>query len=205
MSNKLEPVNPIINNPRNLDRIIQDAQNALKDNLSWLDNSFGICETAWKRSGEKEYSYPEVFTNNDGRRYVQLEPNRDFKNFSFFNVHDPTDYIDYVPLQQVTKLKNNVDLIFWLNFEKINIPNNPKFHYRFYQPLINDIHFALNTISDIKIIKHYKEFNQVWGDWILIHDETTQQYFKQPNAGLKFNLEIEYTADCVTEFTDFNL
>ena len=205
MSNNLDPINPIIQNPVNLDAVIQDIQLDLKSNLSWLDNSFGICELATKKISGQVITYPEVFANNERRRYVELFPSVDYGNFSFFVVKDPVNYNDYQIGSSTIKKSASVDLIVWLDFEKINSNNNPDYYYRFHQLILNDLHLVLREHLTVKIHKYYKTFTEVWKDFTLIHTEEVQQYFKQPFAGLRLELEIFYFDNCVNSYNNFSI
>lgn len=79
---------PVIANPELLDRIIGNIQTGLVDNLPWLDKAFGRAERLVKYDGNrKRYFTPCVYVGRND--YIEVTPDANIGNFSFFWVDDP--------------------------------------------------------------------------------------------------------------------
>jgi len=195
----LDPVNPQIASPVNLDSKLQTIQNALKTGLTWLTHSFPKATRAKEKVGDEIRIFPEVFRNDSDFRYVNLLPSRDLVNFSFFLLNDPAIYSDYTPFEKIANVTYNLDLVFWFDLLKIDNTLN----YRFLELLKEDIIFIINQNPEINLINVVEGFDQVWAGFNL--EEVEGQYFKQPYAGLKFNFSLTHAITCNTAINTYSI
>lgn len=71
-----------------LDKVLQDLQRALEDNLPWLDCAFGRAYKLVEHRPEGgKFVYPVMYNGNG--EYVSLLPNDNLGNFSWFDIYDP--------------------------------------------------------------------------------------------------------------------
>src|SRR5688572_32323109 len=125
MNSFKNPLIPLIDNPVNIDRPIQEIQVALGA-MGWLEKSFGRSWMAVKSSHgfftDKKLYYPHVWQglDDDGKKHkdlLEVLPNDNIKSQCFFKVNDPTTLVEYVP-DGDSMLRNNVDIIFWFNLRR---------------------------------------------------------------------------------------
>lgn len=103
-------------NPVLLDKILQDMQKSLLDNLSWLNYAFGRgYKLVEHRSNGNKFVYPAFYNGN--REYVSLLPNDNLGNFSWFDIYDPQQITAVV--QSLPQYTFSGALIFWYDISTI--------------------------------------------------------------------------------------
>lgn len=103
-------------NPVLLDKILQDMQKSLLDNLSWLNYAFGRgYKLVEHRSNGNKFVYPAFYNGN--REYVSLLPNDNLGNFSWFDIYDPQQITAVV--QSFPQYTFSGALIFWYDISTI--------------------------------------------------------------------------------------
>ena len=103
-------------NPVLLDKILQDMQKSLLDNLSWLNYAFGRgYKLVEHRSNGNKFVYPAFYNGN--REYVSLLPNDNLGNFSWFDIYDPQQITAVV--QSLPQYTFSGSLIFWYDISTI--------------------------------------------------------------------------------------
>ena len=88
---------------KGIDNKIQQLQ-VILTGLSWLDYSFGLCEHAHRKEGERTINYPAQWINNK-TDYVDLRPfPNDTYSYCFWDMEDPAD-VQYGQEQEYAKRK----------------------------------------------------------------------------------------------------
>jgi len=106
-------------NPEGFQESISEINARLLSEIPWLDRAYGICETRL-RHYERKYErdnirFPAVLGASGD--YIDLFPNEDIGNFSFWNIKDRDESLKKVGR---TVLQNGMfKLIFWFSFDKI--------------------------------------------------------------------------------------
>ena len=84
---------PIIPNPVLIDRVLGNIQTGLMDNVDWLDVAFGRAQRIAKVIQGKRYYTPNVYAGGTEWRgdndYIDVSPDANIGNFSFFWIDDP--------------------------------------------------------------------------------------------------------------------
>lgn len=103
-------------NPVLLDRVLQNIQTALLDNLMWLDHAFGKAYKLVEYQPEGgRVVYPAVYSGNG--EYLSVLPNDNMGNFSWFEIYDPQK-VTHVG-QSLSQYTFDGALIFWYDISKI--------------------------------------------------------------------------------------
>ncbi len=110
------PSVPKPSDPKLMDALIGDIQDTLKDGLSWLDYSFGRSQRLVTIQDGTEKYFPGVYL--DGGDYINVFPNSEYGNFSFFAVDDPQEIQNYRP-NNFNILKVRYGLVIWYDSSKI--------------------------------------------------------------------------------------
>ena len=99
-----------------LDKVVQDIQKALADNLSWLDCAFGKAHKhiEYTESGKK-LVYPVAYTGKG--EYMSLLPNDNIGNFSWLDLYDPQEIAFSIPSRPRITLDGA--LVFWYDLSSI--------------------------------------------------------------------------------------
>ena len=94
---------PIIPNPVLIDRVLGNIQTGLMDNVDWLDVAFGRAQRIAKVIQGKRYYTPNVYAGGTEWRgdndYIDVSPDANIGNFSFFWIDDPQT-VGWVPKEQ---------------------------------------------------------------------------------------------------------
>lgn len=99
-----------------LDKVLQDMQQALMDNLTWLDYAFGRAyKLVEHRLDGNKFVYPAIYNGNG--EYTSVLPNDRFGNFSWFDIYDPQKITQVV--QSLPQYTFKGALVFWYNLERI--------------------------------------------------------------------------------------
>ena len=182
------PTVPIISNPSGIDIPIEAARKRLKDNLNWLEKSFGRSFI----SVENDNRMPFIYSENG--EYIPLYFNDNLSAMSWFNCgnESPTNY------QRDTQnpYERDASLYFWVNLEKIDVATYPT--YYFVERLVEDVKrvFAKSmkgvsiAITDIIVNQ-----DEVFSEYSYSQD-ADKQFFRAPYAGFRFDLIIRYFQEC---------
>lgn len=183
-----------------LDKIIQDIQRALTDNLSWLDCAFG---RAYKHiehtESGKKLVYPVVYTGKG--EYMSLLPNDNVGNFSWFDIYDPQEVAFSIPSRPQITLEGA--LVFW--YDLSSIYEDSAFLYT--EEIKDEVLRLLTRPGFLKgrnrltVTKLYEKPESIYKGYALekLYDEDgalgmdskflDKQFFSYPYAGLR----VEFT------------
>jgi hypothetical protein len=191
------PLVPLIVDPVNLDRPIQELQVALANGLPWLERSFGRSWDAYETTrgslgGAKLIAYPQVW-QGDGLDLLSVMPNDNLTSQSFFKVEDPIEVTDYIP-DGWALMRAKVSLVFWANLKRLA----PDKNYNFIEVLKGHAQRVITKapLSDpaaVKIVRTWEKPADVFKGYDLSKLTTELIY---PYTGFRFELEINYQEDC---------
>lgn len=181
-----KPASPVF-----IDKIIVQLQDSLKNNLSWLDYSFGQCQKLITKKGDKEYYYPGVHIRNG--LYENVFPNQKLGNFSFFIIDDPQE-VDF-RRHTTNNVRVKYSVVFWLNLDKVfgkQVDRNKEAIKAEIVKVITRQTFLTFGRADIRQIHEqaqniYKGFNI---------KEIDSQFLMQPYYGFRFEGEMLFNEDC---------
>lgn len=197
---------PIIEHPVALDAVIGNIQNALADNLPWLDAAFGRAQKLVKMTpANKRITTPNVYCggwkghgNND---YIEVSPDSQIGNFSFFWIDDPENF-DWEPLAQIRQ-RAPFSLIFWFDCRTVfgdRTTRNTEYLKAQIIELLNGRTGMTLPNGRIVINRCYEQATNIYRGFSL--DEIDNQFLMHPYAGFRF--EGELTIDMPCELPDLN-
>lgn len=188
-------------NPVLLDKIIQDIQLGLVNNLKWLNFAFGRAyKLVEHKSNGSKFIYPAAYISNS--EYVSLLPNDNFGNFCWFDIYDPQEITSVV--QSLPQFTFNGAIVFWLNLNSIFSDSNAMYT----EEIKDEITRVLTSSGIIKstgrlsLTKIYERFENIYKGYALekIYNNYTykgeeiqsidKQFFMHPYAGLRFEFTI---------------
>jgi hypothetical protein len=179
------PVAPTLEDPVGLDAEIQRLQLLLRDELTWLQVSYGKAYRASRKdpaNPKKFLYYPEVYVGK--REYRDVLPNDNVTSQSFFFPAGPAVNPGREPLPGTLGLTQACDLIFWANLERID---NEAPH-RFEHELLLDVLRVLNNDGQARVLRAFTTNEEIFrGFSIELVPETV---LRQPYAGFRIQLEL---------------
>ncbi len=194
MSNSFKnPLIPLIVNPVNIDRAIQNVQVSLSE-MGWLEKCFGRAYNSYKRDVVSRPSiYPEVWQGL-GKDLLNVLPNDNLKSQSFFKVEEPIEVLEYNP-NGFSLMKATVSIIFWFNLKEIDDTAD----YRFIE-LLKGRTQRLLTAGDyagtfsLEVKRVYDTPEQVFRGYDI--NKIPAETLIQPYGGFRFETEFVYVEDC---------
>lgn len=191
----------LLSNPFGVDREIQELQQELATDNSWLEYSFG---RAYLGSGsstsEKVYLYPTVYKG--AKNYQDASPNDLLRSQSFFFVDSPATPIDDATSLEYQKFSQDVSLIVWGSLKKVN---------EYLQSPFGDEHFGafllqkvLNTIrknDSFKVKRIYDNDRDVFSEFTVRTNHPDLFYY--PYFCYRIVMEVAFDQDCETVLNSF--
>lgn len=189
---------PIIPNPTLIDKVLANIQTGLIENIDWLDVAFGRAQRLVKIIEGRKYFTPNVYAGGQiGRAandYIEVSPDANIGNFSFFWINDPQT-VDWRPKQQ-SDLIADFDLIVWFDLRKVypGEQNN-----RNTEALKNQLLNVLNggfLLREGRIIINqiYELAENIYREFTL--DEVDNQFLMHPYGGFRFSGELTVSQPC---------
>lgn len=185
---KIEKI-PVIQNPVLIDQVLGAIQTALVDQLTWLSHAFGKAQRLVKVVGSKKYFSPNVYAG--GQEYIDLSPDSNIGNYSFFVVHDPQEYKKELTTSDIVVY---VSLIVWFDLRKI--PGAEKRNTEFVKAEILKV---LNRGLWLRkgrftVQKIYEQAENIFQSFSI--EEVDNQYLMQPYGGFRFYGLLTITEPC---------
>lgn len=189
-----------------LDAVMGEIQEALVNNLPWLDVAFGRAQRLVKMMPNgKRMTTPNVYCGGwDGRGsndYIEVSPDSQIGNFSFFVVEDPEqlDWMQFVQMRQ----RAPFSLIFWFDCRRIfgdSQTRNTEYLKAQVLELLNGRTGWTLGNGSIRINRCYEQAQNIYRGFSL--DEVDNQFLMHPYAGFRFEGEISVDMPC--ELPDIN-
>lgn len=188
-------------NPVLLDKAIQNIQEVLAKELTWLNYAFGRAYKLvdYMNDGNK-FIYPAVYIGN--AEYLSLLPNDNLGNFCWFDLYDPQEVIQYS--EKRPQITFEGALVFWFNLSSIF--SNADAIYA--EELKEEILKVLMTPGLMKgngkftITKVYEKFDNLYRGYVLerLYDiysykgqglqSIDKQFFMYPYHGYRFEFNL---------------
>jgi hypothetical protein len=183
---------PQIVSPINLDRAIQELQNALKSKLSWLKQVYGRARVMPERVGEKVYNLPKVYKSE--KEYLNVLLNDNVDASCWFQVIGAEMPLDYAPLNVIQKYQVPIALILWFNLEKVRLDLTNE-DYVHTELLKRQVHNVIGRYPNVTISRVFDEHARD-----IFREYTTEvekeQFLAYPKGGLRFEFLLTYDYDC---------
>ena len=189
---------PLLTNPVGVDAPIQELQIELKDNLPWLQKSFGrayIGRTL--RSNGKLYQYPAIYIGE--REVYDASPNDNLTAYSFFEVEGAYNSQDYENsgVSGTNNYEASVSLVIWGNLEKINESLEIPFtDQNFSQNLLQDILITIRKNYDFRVETIHDNLYSVFEPYTCRTDDPTMFYY--PYFCFKIKMDTVWREDCLS-------
>lgn len=184
---------PRITTPYLFDKVIRELQQALKEGLPWLENSFGRVERRVTEVNERRLYVPAIY-QEDGQYGIMLPDDR-LGCYSFFVMHDPQEVLNR--MQTEVRIKSPFSLIVWVDMRRVEIkmrmPDERNTEY-IKEQVLSVIETASKRKGHISINRIYEHAVNVFDGFSL--DEVNNQFLMSPFAGFRFYGEMIVTNDC---------
>lgn len=184
---------PRITTPYLFDKVIRELQQALKEGLPWLENSFGRVERRVTEVNERRLYVPAIY-QEDGQYGIMLPDDR-LGCYSFFVMHDPQEVLNR--MQTEVRIKSPFSLIVWVDMrrveKKMRMPDERNTEY-IKEQVLSVIETASKRKGHISINRIYERAENVFDGFSL--DEVKNQFLMSPFAGFRFYGEMIVTNDC---------
>ena len=188
-------------NPVLLDRVLQNLQDVLLDNLPWLDFAFGKAHKLVEhRIDGRKFLYPAAYNGNG--EYVSLLPNDNLGNFAWFDIYDPQKINTKVA--GLPSFSFEGALIFWYNLKDIFEDETVLYTEEIKDEVLRLLMTPgiISSVGSITITSVYERFENIYKDYSIerIYNnyaykgenmgDIDRQFFMFPYTGLRveFNL-----------------
>jgi len=185
------PAVPKPETPAFIDKVIVQVQDVLKNNLAWLDYSFGQCQKLVTTKDKKDYFYPGVHIRSG--KYENVFPNAKLGNYSFFMIEDPQN-IDFRP-HTTNNVRLKYSIVFWLNLDKIfgkQVDRNKEAIKAEISKVLTRKTFL--TFGRIDIRQIHEQAENIYKGYSI--KEIDSQFLMQPYCGFRFEGEMLFNEDC---------
>lgn len=173
--------------PKLFDKQVLKIQEALADNLPWLDYAMGICETLTDVKDGKKFVSANLYMGKG--QYMQVMPCNELGNFAFFTLRDPQDF----GAKDKSLIKSPFSLIIWYDTRKVSLPTDE----RNTEAIKGQILGILNQLRFpyLSLTRIYEKPQNVFADYT--YDHTNNQFLMSPYAGLRIDGVIEVRIPCI--------
>jgi hypothetical protein len=180
---------PKITYPIGVDASIQSLQEDLKDNLVWLEYSFGRAFVGGdQQSKGKDYTYPAVYKGS--KNYQDASPNDNLVSQSFFLIDGDYSYEGEYDINEPNLITVPVSLIVWGNLKKIA----PSTDEHFGQLLLQDILSVIRNNGDFKVKSITDNSTEVFSEFSVSKEATYLFYY--PYFCYRINLDMYVREEC---------
>ena len=178
--------------PKLVDALIGDIQDALKANLSWLDYSFGRSQRLVTMKDGAEKYFPGIYL--DKGDYINVFPNDQYGNFSFFSVEDPQEIPAYSP-NNFNIIKVRYGLVIWYDASRIFSATDD----RNTEALKADVLRVLGregkyVHGNVTVDRIYDRAENIYRGYNL--KEVDTQFLMYPYGGFRLEGELKYKETC---------
>lgn len=192
---------PIKKEPVLLDKVIQDIQQSLLDNLRWLNKAFGRAyKLVEHRPDGDKFIYPAAYIGNS--EYVSLLPNDNFGNFCWFDIYDP---------QVVTTITQSLPqftfagaIVFWFDLDSIFPDSDAMYTEEVKDEVISTLTSPglIKTQGRLSVSKIFERFENIYKGYAIekIYNNNIykgdniqsidKQFFMHPYGGLRVEFEL---------------
>jgi len=191
MSTYRNPSNlPLLTEPLGIDVQIQNLQQELAEQLTWLEYSFGRAFIGEDEQFKgKDYTYPMVYKGSGN--YQDASPNDNLISQSFFVVSGDYQYQDY-QINQPNKFTVPVALIVWGNLKRISSTDE-----HFGQVLLQDVLKVIRNNEEFKVTSINDNESEVYKEFSISKEPTSLFYY--PYFCYRINMNLASSEECFEE------
>ena len=184
---------PRLTTPYLFDKLIRELQQALKNGLLWLDNSYGRSERRVTEIDGRRLYVPAIYQGND--EYGIMLPDDRLGCYSFFVLHEPQEVLNR--MQTEVRIRSPFSLIMWVDMRRVEktmrMPDERNTEY-VKEQVLSVIETADKRKGHISINRIYERAENIFDGFSL--DEVKNQFLMSPYAGFRFYGEMIVTNDC---------
>lgn len=179
--------------PKLLDKVIQDIQQALYTDLSWLTHSFGRCERLVKTINGRRIYTPNLYVGKN--EYIPLVPDERLGNYSFFVMDEPEE-LDW-SAGLMTRYNCPFSLVIWVDMRTV-APDDERNDERVKEQIINVLHGgAWIRSGGVRAETIYSRPENVFREFDI--DEVDNQYLMAPYCGWRISGEMWIRGECLAQ------
>lgn len=176
--------------PINLDRAIQELQQALDNDLDWLDVVYGRARCYPEKVNQKTVVLPKCYYG--GKEYANVLLNDNHNVTAWFQVMTPETVQDPAPMNEFQIHTVTIALIVWFqDLQKLRFTLGDAEDFYHIEHPKREIHNVLNRYPNVSIIRTYDEHARD-----IFREYTTEvekeQFLTHPKAGLRFEFILTY-------------
>ena len=190
---------PVIPGAIMLDRVLASIQEALVDRVSWLDVAFGRAQRIVRTTASgRRITTPNVYCggwNGHGPNdYIEVSPDAEIGNFSFFSVEDPQTI---GPGPWLRTVQAPFGLVVWFDLRRVygsaTNRNTEKLKEDVLKVLTGRSGWAIPA-GHIELAQIYEQSQNIYRGYSL--DEVDNQFLMHPYGGFRIEGVVSYTEPC---------
>lgn len=171
-----------------IERLFNDIQTALIDNIDWLNYAYGKAERITTKKADGRVAYiPAVY--NEKYDYESLMPDDTKGNYSFFVVQDSQN-IDSAK-GRASRIYGKCSLIVWFDLRSMTSGWGKEYAKNAFLAVLSDFSSSNGHLIVESVLERT---DAIFSEFTL--DETDNQYLTFPFAGFRFNCEYSIRQLC---------
>lgn len=171
-----------------IERLFNDIQTALIDNIDWLNYAYGKAERITTKKADGRVAYiPAVY--NEKYDYESLMPDDTKGNYSFFVVQDSQN-IDSAK-GRASRIYGKCSLIVWFDLRSMTSGWGKEYAKNALLAVLSDFSSSNGHLIVESVLERT---DAIFSEFTL--DETDNQYLTFPFAGFRFNCEYSIRQLC---------
>lgn len=188
---------PVPDGAVGLDRVLGEIQQGLIGNLPWLDAAFGRAQRLVRNTPSgRRITTPNVYAGTKGKvnDYLEVSPDAEIGNFSFFAIEEPQDILPGVGQRE---FRIPFGLIVWFDcrraFSSATNRNIEALKLDVLRVLSGRTGFAL-TQGHIEVTRIYEQAMNIYRGFSL--DEVDNQFLMHPYGGFRIEGYLYFLEEC---------
>lgn len=188
---------PVPDGAVGLDRVLGEIQQGLIGNLPWLDAAFGRAQRLVRNTPSgRRITTPNVYAGTKGKvnDYIEVSPDAEIGNFSFFAIEEPQDILPGVGQRE---FRIPFGLIVWFDcrraFNSATNRNIEALKLDVLRVLSGRTGFAL-TQGHIEVTRIYEQAINIYRGFSL--DEVDNQFLMHPYGGFRIEGYLYFLEEC---------
>lgn len=188
---------PVPDGAVGLDRVLGEIQQGLIANLPWLDAAFGRAQRLVRNTPSgRRITTPNVYAGTKGKvnDYIEVSPDAEIGNFSFFAIEEPQDILPGVGQRE---FRIPFGLIVWFDcrraFNSATNRNIEALKLDVLRVLSGRTGFALAQ-GHIEVTRIYEQAMNIYRGFSL--DEVDNQFLMHPYGGFRIEGYLYFLEEC---------
>lgn len=188
---------PVPDGAVGLDRVLGEIQRGLIGNLPWLDAAFGRAQRLVRNTPSgRRITTPNVYAGTKGKvnDYIEVSPDAEIGNFSFFAIEEPQDILPGVGQRE---FRIPFGLIVWFDcrraFNSATNRNIEALKLDVLRVLSGRTGFALEQ-GHIEVTRIYEQAMNIYRGFSL--DEVDNQFLMHPYGGFRIEGYLYFLEEC---------